>query len=132
VIGTVSGLISYAAARGTVIADTAATLQALVRASDYIQYTYLTASTCTAASPNVENAAYEAALVEIVTPGFWTKTFTPSEQKVLTKAGSIQWTVTGDASVGGSAVPRSTKIETMLRECIGGGLYGYSTGPRLV
>ena len=131
-IGTVIALIAYAAARGTVIADTAATLQALVRASDYIQYTYLTGSTCTAASPNVESAAYEAAMAEVATPGFWTKTFTPSEQKVLTKVGSIQWTVTGDASKGGASIPRSTKIETMLRECIGGGLYGYSTGPRLV
>ena len=131
-IGTVIALIAYAAARGTVIADTPATLQALVRASDYIQFTYLTASTCTAASPNVESAAYEAAMAEVATPGFWTKTFTPSEQKVLTKVGSLAWTVTGDASKGGASIPRSTKIETMLRECIGGGLYGYSTGPRLV
>jgi len=38
-IGTVSALIAYAAARGTVIADTPATLQALVRASDYIEFT---------------------------------------------------------------------------------------------
>ena len=131
-IGTVIALIAYAAARGTVIANTAATLQALVRASDYIQFTYLTGSTCTAASPNVESAVYEAAMAEVVTPGFWTKTFTPSEQKVLTKVGSLAWTVTGDASKGGSSIPRSSKIETMLRECIGGGLYGYSTGPRLV
>ena len=36
-IGTVAALIAYAGARGTVIADDAATLQALVRASDYIQ-----------------------------------------------------------------------------------------------
>ena len=131
-IGTVIALIAYAAARGVVIADTAATLQALVRASDYIQHTYLSGSSCTAASPNVENATYEAAMIEVVTPNFWTKTFTPADQKILTKVGSIQWTVTGDASKGGASIPRSTKIDTMLRECIGGGLYGYSTGPRLV
>jgi len=131
-IGTVIALIAYAAARGTVIADNAATLQALVRASDYINFTYLAGSSCTAASPNVEAAVYEAAMAEVAAPGFWSKTFTPSEQKVLTKVGTIQWTVTGDASKGGSSIPRSTKIDTMLRECIGGGLYGYSTGPRLV
>lgn len=131
-IGTVVALIAYADDRGTVIADTAVTLQALVRASDYIQFTYLSGSSCTADSPNVESAVYEAAMAEVLTPGFWSKTFTPSEQKVLTKVGAIQWTLTGDASKGGSSIPRSTKIETMLRECIGGGLYGYSIGPRLV
>ena len=131
-IGTVIALIAYAAARGTVIADTAATLQALVRASDYIQYTYLTGSTCTAASPNVESAVYEAAMAEVAIPFIWTKIFTPAEQKVLVGVASLKWQVTGDASKGGASIPRSTKIETMLRECIGGGLYGYSTGPRLV
>jgi len=84
------------------------------------------------ASPNVESATYVAAMQEVVTPGFWVATFTPSEQKVLTKVGDIQWTVTGDASKGGSSVPRSTLIETMLRQCIGGGLYGYSRGPMVV
>jgi len=131
-IGNVTALIAYAGARGTVIADTAATLQALVRASDYIQFTYLDGSSCTAASANVVEATYEAAIAEVATPFIWTSTFTPADQKVLTKVGDIQWTVTGDASKGGASVPRSTKIETMLRQCIGGGLYGYSTGPRLV
>ena len=131
-IGTVVALIAYAAARGTVIADTAATLQALVRASDYIQFTYVAGSTCTAASPNVEAAVYEAAMAEVATPGFWSKTFTPASQKVLTEVRGIKWTMIGDASKGGAFIPRSTKIDTMLRECIGGGLYGYSTGPRLV
>ena len=127
-IGTVTALIAYAGARGTVIADNAATLQALVRASDYIQFTYLTGSTCTVASDNVEEATYEAAIAEVAAPGIWTKTFTPADQKVLTKVGDIQWTVTGDASKGGAAIPRSTKIETMLRQCVGVG----SAGPRLV
>ena len=73
-------------------------------------------------------AAYEAAIAEVAEPGIWTKTFTPAEQKVLVGVGDIKWQVTGDASKGGAAIPRSTKIETMLRQCIGGG----STGPRLV
>jgi hypothetical protein len=131
-IGTTAALIAYAGARGTVIADNAATLQALVRASDYIQFTYLDGSSCTVDSANVVEATYEAAIAEVAAPGVWTKTFTPADQKVLTKVGDIQWTVTGDASKGGAAVPRSTKIETMLRQCISGGLHGYSTGPRLV
>ena len=131
-IGTVTALVAYAGARGTVIADNAATLQALVRASDYIQYTYLDGSTCTADSPNVVESVYEAAMAELAEPGIWTRTYTPAEQEVLIAVDGIKWAVTGDASNGGAAIPRSTKIETMLRQCIGGGLYGYSTGPRLV
>ena len=131
-IGTVAGLIAYASERGTVIANVPATLHALARGSDYIEFTYLAGSTCTAASPNVESATYVAAMQEVLSPGFWSKTFTPSEQKTLTKVGEIGWTVTGDASKGGSSIPRSTLIDSMLRECIGGGLYGYSTGPRLI
>jgi len=127
-IGNVTALISYAGARGTVIADNAATLQALVRASDYIQFTYLDGSTCTADSANVVEATYEAAIAEVAAPGIWTKTFTPADQKVLVGVGDIKWQVTGDASKGGASIPRSTKIETMLRQCISIG----STGPRLV
>ena len=131
-IGTVTALVAYAGARGTVIADNTATLQALVRASDYIQYTYLDGSSCTADSPNVVESVYEAAMAELAEPGIWTRTYTPAEQEVLIAVDGIKWAVTGDASKGGAAIPRSTKIETMLRQCIGGGLYGYSTGPRLV
>jgi hypothetical protein len=131
-IGNVAALITYAGARGTVIADTAATLQALVRASDYIQFTYLDGSRCTVDSANVVEATYEAAIAEAAAPGIWTKTFTPADQKVIIGVGDIKWQVTGDASKGGASIPRSTKIETMLRQCISGGLYGYSTGPRLV
>ena len=127
-IGTVTALVAYAGARGTVIADNPATLQALVRASDYIHYTYLDGSSCTADSPNVVEAVYEAAMAELAEPGIWTRTYTPAEQEVLIAVDGIKWAVTGDASKGGAAIPRSTKIETMLRQCIGGG----STGPRLV
>lgn len=131
-IGSVAGLIAYAAERGTVIADTPAALQALVRGSDYIEFTYLLGSGCTAVSPNVESAAYVAAMQEILVPGFWSKTFTPADQKVLTGVDTIRWTVTGDASKVGASIPRSTLIDAMLRECLGGGLYGYSRGPFVV
>ena len=113
-IGTTTALVAYAGDRGTVIADDAATLQALVRASDYIQYTYLDGSTCTADSANVVEATYEAAIAEVAAPGIWTKTFTPDEQKIIVGVGDIKWQVTGDASKGGAAIPRSTKIEAML------------------
>jgi len=126
-IGTVLAFIAYAAARGTIIANDAETLQALVRASDYIEFTYLTRSTCTVASPNVESATYEAAMSEVVTPGFWSKTFTPAEQKVLTGVGPVRWTLTGDASKIGSSTPRSTKIDAMLQDCIVGGIFAWTT-----
>lgn len=120
---TVAGLIAYADARGTVIADAPATSQALMRAVDYIQFTYLEFGNCTVDSPNVEAATYEAAMIEVATPFFWSKTFTPADQKVLTGLDSLKWTVTGDAGKAGAATPRSTKIDAMLRAC-GGGLGG--------
>lgn len=131
-IGTLADLITYAADRGTTIANTAASTQGLVRASDYIEYTYLLGSSCTAESPNVESAVYEAAIIEVASPGFWSKTYTPAEQKVLTKVEGISWTVVGDAKQSGASMPRSTKIDAMLRQCIGGGLYALPAGPYLV
>jgi len=131
-IGTTTGLIAYAAARGTVIANDAATIYGLVNASDYIRYTYLETSSCTIDSANVVEAVYEAAIAEIAEPGFWKSTYTPAEQVVLVAVDGIKWQPTSDATKVGASVPRSTIIESMLSHCIGGGLYGYATGPRLV
>jgi len=125
-VATVAGLIAYSAERGTVIADNPATAQALMRATDYIQFNYLEFGNCTVDSPNVEAATYEAAIIEVSTPFFWSKTFTPADQKVLTGVKGITWTVTGDASRAGSSTPRSTKIDAMLRAC-GGGV-GWQSG----
>lgn len=122
---TVAGLIAYAAERGTIIANDSATAAALVRARDYIQYGYLQFGSCTEDSATVQAAIYEAAMVEIVTPGFWTATFTPAQQKVLTGVKGITWTVVGNASGYGSASPRSTKIDNMLRLC---GSFGGTDG----
>lgn len=125
---TVAGLIAYAAARGTILADDPATAAALVRAQDYILYNYLQFGACTVESPNVAEATYEAAMIEAATPGFWSGTYTPAQQKTLTGVGSIRWTPTGDVdgSGVGSYIPRSTKIDMMMREC--GGLSGLNQG----
>ena len=122
---TVAGLIAYAAERGTVIADNPATAAALVRARDYIQFGYLQFGTCTEESATVQAAIYEAAMVEVVTPNFWTATYTPAQQKVLTEVKGIKWTVVGGASGYGAASPRSTKIDNMLRLC---GTFGGTDG----
>jgi hypothetical protein len=114
---TVGGLISYAGERGTTIADDAATASGLVRGQDYIDYHYVNrfGAAVTVDQDLVDKAVYEAAILETATPGFWSKTYTPDQQKVLTAVGSIKWTVRGDASGPDAATPVSTKIEGMLR-----------------
>ena len=109
--------ITYAAARGLVIVDEPATAQALVRGQDYITYHYVNrfGSYVEADEAILDAAVYEAAALELTTPGFWSKTYTADQQKVLTKVGEIEWTVRGDASGAEAATPVSTKIEAMLR-----------------
>ncbi len=113
----VASLITYAADRGTTVADEPATEQALVRASDYVTFNYIVRFMAgyDEASENVDAATYEAALLELATPGFFSKTFTPAEQKVLTEVKGIKWTLIGNASGVDAAAPVSTKIEAMLR-----------------
>lgn len=118
-LGTVAGWIEYAAARGLTVADDAASMQALVRGSDYVQFNYVSQFLpgYDATSPNVVEAAYEAAALELETPGFWTKTFTPAQQKVLTEVKGIKWTVAGGSdsqNAWANASPTSTKIAAML------------------
>lgn len=114
---TVAGLIAYASERGTTVADDAATAAGLVRAQDYIAYHYVNRfnGAITVDQGILDKAIYEAAIVEIATPGFWTKTYTPDQQKVLTQSDGIKWTIRGDASGTDAATPVSTKIEGMLR-----------------
>lgn len=119
--------IVYAADRGTVIEDTPQTAAALVRAQDYIKYHYLQFGSCTPDSENVAEATYEAAIFEVNNPGFWTNTYTPAQQKLLTAVDVIKWTpITGDPDKEGAYIPRSTKIDMMLRQC--GGLANLSLG----
>jgi len=119
VYGSLAGWRAYAAARGnnapTAAADAVAEA-ALVRASDHIRYRYV-ANLLPGYDETlavIEPATYEAANLELTTPGFFSKVFTPSQQKVLTQAGSIKWTVVGNASKAGSAQPLSTLIEAMF------------------
>lgn len=110
---------AYATARGNpapAAANDTVAGAALTRASDYIQYRYV-ANLLPGYDDSlavVEPATYEAANLELATPGFFTKTYTPAEQKVLTGVGPIKWTVTGDASKTASAWPTSTLIDAMF------------------
>ncbi|MDO8912303.1 MAG: hypothetical protein Q8N10_03335 [Phenylobacterium sp.] len=92
-----------------------------MRASDHILYRYV-ANLLPGYDDTlsvVEPATYEAASLELATPGFFARTYTPAEQKVLTGAGSIKWTVIGDASASYAASPASTLIEAMFAPYIG-------------
>lgn len=114
---TVEGLIAYADARGTVIYNTAVTEQALTRASDYINYSYvqLFTSSFSADSPNVDPAIYEAAMLEVTTPGFFSKTYTEADRKVLVEVEGIKWEHIGSSDGVNSFEPKSSRIEAMLR-----------------
>lgn len=126
--GTIAGWRAYATARGdnapTAATDANATA-ALVRASDYVRARYIanlfssnTADTIPSGYtlPLGEEGAYIAASFELATPGFFSKTYTPAQQKVLTKAGSVSWTVVGEgASAIYGAMPTSTLLDAYFR-----------------
>lgn len=119
-IGTLEGWRAYAQTRGdqrpAQAPDDAATA-ALVRASDYVRFRYvarLLPGYDEASLPIIVEATYVAASLELATPGFFSKTYTPAEQKVLTEVRGIKWTVTGDASKPGSSAPVSSIIEDMF------------------
>lgn len=117
--GTLSAWRTYSTARGNSApasaTDTVAN-QALLRAQDYIQFTYVQrfATGYDSTAANVEAAVYEAANLELTTPGFFTKTYTEAEKKVLTGLDSLSWTVIGMVKDDRSYAPRSTKIEALL------------------
>jgi hypothetical protein len=62
----------------------------------------------------IVSASYEAAAVELRTPGALSRTYTPAEQKVLVEVKGIKWQVTGDANAKGSSIPIVTAIEGLL------------------
>ena len=129
--GTIVGWRAYALARGnsapTSVSDADATA-ALVRATDYVRARYV----ANLAAPNAydtipsghdlslsEEGADIAAAFELTTSGFFSKTFTPAQQKVLTKAGSISWTPVGDGAKGVyGASPTSTLLDAFFRPYI--------------
>lgn len=119
--GTIAGWRAYATERGnqapTLVADPLATA-ALTRASDYIRTRYvlrMRAGT-TGTEPEVVEATYIAASLDLAAPGFWSKTYTASQVKVLTRVDSISWTPV--AQSGGmfadDMLPTSPAIEALL------------------
>ena len=115
---TVTDWITYASARGDTVVDNAASAAALVRATDHIAYRYLNrllpgldATTLVVVDP----ATYEAAKRELATPGFFSVTYSPDQQKTLTGVGDIKWTpVAGGKGGFESATPVSTIIAAMF------------------
>ena len=124
--GSLEAFRTYHADRGnnapTEATDALATA-ALVRGSDMIRLRYVplmlsgygvdfipTGSDL----PLVEEASYVAAGLELETPGFFSKTWTAAEQKVLTEVRGIKWTVTGNASGTYAAMPVSTLIDALF------------------
>lgn len=124
--GSLAGFQAYALARGN-SAPTDATEQAataaLVRGSDMIRLRYVPNllpgygvdfQPAGHDLPLVEEAAYIAAGIELAKPGFFSKTYTPSEQKVLTGVDSIRWTPIGKADGVYASLPTSSVIDAMF------------------
>lgn len=118
--GSLSGFRTYATDRGNsaplAAADDIAT-QALVRASDYIKFRYVAylVSPYDDTLSVVEPATYEAAMVELSTPNFFSTTYTEGAQKTLIEAEGIKWKVIGgNASGHESAFPTLALVEAMF------------------
>lgn len=123
--GDLAGWRAYALARGDTAPTFASDLtagQALTRAQDYIRWTYVErfSSGCTLPDATIAEAEYIAASAELAEPGYWTKIYTPSQQKVLTRVGEISWTpVEGKTyDQADMARPVSTAIEAILGKCM--------------
>ncbi|MEF2073489.1 DnaT-like ssDNA-binding protein [Consotaella aegiceratis] len=137
--GTDQGLTDYAATVGYTIPDGATLAVARQLGSDYVDGLYgdrfpgeptggieqerawpRTGATIDGSTlagdvipSRVVNASYEAAMLQMTTPGILTKTFTPGERKVLTEVKGIKWEVVG-SDAGAPPVVVSTTIEGML------------------
>lgn len=125
IFGNIADWRAYALARGdsapTAASDGDATAS-LQRASDYIRTRYVIRNGLEADDPNVIEATYIAASLDLANPGFWQKTYTPAQAKVLTKVDAIQWTVTDTGMKGSDAqLPVSPAIEALFA---GSSLYG--------
>lgn len=122
---TLAGFRAYALARGdnapTLASDVLA-LAALVRGSDMIRLRYV-ANLCGyditlvpdgSDLPIIEEAAYIAASLELATPGFFSRTYTSAESKVLTQVGTIHWTVVGKTGGAYAYMPSSSLIDALF------------------
>ncbi|MGB0854658.1 MAG: hypothetical protein ACPGSI_15295 [Pikeienuella sp.] len=113
--GNVTDLIAYQALRGTTVANDTATAASHQRASDYIRTRFAIRLGLAADDVAVIEATYIAAGYDLAAPGFWQKTFTPAEAKVLTQTGKIRWTpLAGRASGSDAQLPTSPAIEALF------------------
>lgn len=121
-MATIAEWITYAAARGRTVADEPASEQALQRGVDHINFRYIPRLAPQYSADNlavVDPATYEAAWLELQTPGFFNRTFTPDQQKVLTQVGSVKWTPVGEgANMTYGAMPTSSLIDAMFEPYI--------------
>jgi len=135
----VAGWIAYAAARGDTVADDASSATALVRAVDHIAYHYLNrllpgldAATLVVVDP----ATYEAAKLELATPGFFNQSFTPDQQATLSDAGGVKFTQIPGMKAGfEAATPTSTLIAAMFEPYVvdrDGPYFGFATRGKTV
>lgn len=129
IYGAIDGWRAYALARGdsapTDASDTDASAS-LQRASDYIRTRYVLRLGLASDADNVVEATYIAAGYDLASPGFWQKTFTPAQSKVLTKVEGIQWTVQGNASLEkgyAAQLPVSPAIDALFGGTSNTGLY---------
>lgn len=110
---TLTGWIAYASDRGRTVVNEPASQQALVRAQDYIRMRL--AGITDPGDTATTEATYIAAAFEFDEPGFWSKIYTPTEAKVLTKAGPIEWDPVDTGARGVEAMmPVSPMIEALL------------------
>ena len=125
---SLAGFRAYALARGNGDPNSASDLlasAALQRGVDYITYSYVARfiSPSDATLAVVDDATYIAAGFELAKPGFFSKTFTPAEAKVLTGLDSLRWTpVEVKAGDPNMFSPRSSLIEAMLYPYMPGNL----------
>lgn len=129
VYSTIAAWRAYAAARGnqapTDASDTDAQAS-LQRASDYIRTRYVLPLGLSVDADNVIEATHVAAGFDLATPNFWTTTFTPAQQKTLTRVGEISWTVSGNATIEkgyNGQVPVSPAIDALFGGTSNTGLF---------
>lgn len=120
--GDLADFRAYHTARGNSAPASASDLlatEALQRGSDYIERRYVlrfSAAHQDTPPAEVTTAAYIAAGLELDTPGFFAKTYTPDQRKVLTAVEGIKWTVVGKGMGASDAVPVSTDIDLLLSQ----------------
>lgn len=112
--GSDAGADSYHAERGnTAWAALGQSLRtaARVRASDYVRLRFVGPLGLADDDARVIEATYIAAGIEAATPGFFARTYTPAEAKVLVEVKGIRWERVGSD---GGMVPVSNLIDGLF------------------